>query len=195
MNKLKYAFYHGKLILLVLVIAVFFLTSFVFDIISQLNSAKNGIEMLLVDVSLSIGDADELAKSAKKITNVKYVGATSINEKDTREYIKTVSNYSFSDYLTDITSAKNAEIIFVPESLLPEVFLMKNIVPLNIEGSFDNICYSNGILYAYPLKNTYVTQYGSTLISLQENTYAVLLDGDHSDEARQYLLTLTMEEK
>ncbi len=195
MNKLKYALYHGKIILLVLIILVFFITSSVFDVISQLNSAKDGIEMLLVDVSLSIGDADELAKSVKKITNVKYVGAATINEKDTRDYIKTVSNYSFSDYLTDITSAKNAEIIFVSESILPEVFLMENIVPLKIDGSFSDICYNNGILYAYPLKNTYVTQYGSTVISLQENTYALLLDGDHTDEARQYLKTLAMEEK
>ena len=195
MNKLKYALSHGKVFLILLIIAVFFITSSIFDVISQLNSAKNGMEMLLVDVSLSIGDANELAKNAKKITNVKYVGAATISEKDTRDYIKTVSNYSFSDYLTDITSAKNAEIIFVPENLLPEVFLMKNIVPLALDGTFENVSYFNGILYAFPLKNTYVTQYGSTVISLQENTYAVLLHGDHTNEARQYLKTLVMEEK
>lgn len=195
MNKLKYVFSHGKIALLILTVAVFFITSSVFDVISQLNSAKNGIEMLLVDVSLSIGNANELAKSAKKLTKVKYVGAATISEEDTRDYIKTVSDYSFSDYLTDITSVKNAEIIFVSESLLPEVYLMKNIVPLEIEGTFESVCYHNGVLYAFPLKNTYVTQYGSTVISLQESTYAVLLNGDHLNEARQYLINLATEEK
>lgn len=194
MNKFKYALSHGKVIILILAIAVFFITSSIFDAISQLNSAKNGMEMLLVDVTLSVGGADELAKSAKKITGIKYVGAATISEKDTREYIKTVSDYTFSNYLTDITTLKNTEIIFVPERLLPEVFLMKNLTPLNMEGVFDEKCYYNGILYAFPLENTYVTEYESTIISLQEKTYAVLLNGDHTDDARQYLKILTTEE-
>ena len=136
-----------------------------------------------------------MQRIAKKNTGIKYVGAATISEKDTREYIKTVSNYTFSDYLSDITTLKDAEIIFVSEKLLPEVFLMKNLVPLNLEGNFDQTCYYNGTLYAFPLENTYVTEYESTIISLQEKTYALLLQGDHTDDARQYLKTLTREEK
>ena len=195
MNKFKYAVYHGKFVILILAIAVCFITSFALDIISQLNSAKNGIEVILVDVSLSIGNADELAKSIKKKTNVKYTGAQTIDSDDTREYIKTVSDYTFTDYLNDIAQAKNSEIIFVTEALLPEAYLMKNIVPLDIEGSFDENCYHNGILYAFPLKNIHVTEYESSVIALQEDTFAILIDGDHTSQARDFLKTLTTEEK
>ena len=195
MNKLKYALNHGKIIIAVLLIAIFFLTSTVFDVVSQLNSAKNGLEMLLVDVRLSIGGANELAKSAKKKTSVKYVGASTITEDDTREYIKTVSDYSFADYLTDLTTSKDAEIVFAPEHLLPEIFLMKNIIPLGIDGITDEKCFYNGVLYAFPLEDTYVTEYKSEIITLQEKTYAVLLDGDHKEDARQYLQILNSEKK
>lgn len=195
MNKLKYAINHGKITALIIIIAICFVTSFIFDTVSQLNSAKNGIEILLVNTYLSVGNADELAKNVKKITGVKFVGAATIDEKDTRQYIKTVSDYSFSDYMTDATTAKNAELIFVSENLLPEVYQMKNIVPLNIEGISDEKCFFNGVLYAFPLKNAYVTQYESTIISLQENTYAILLDGDNTEHARKYLLTLSTGEK
>ncbi len=195
MKKFKYALYHGKFVILILIIVFYFVTSFIFDTISQINSAKHGLEMLLVDVSLSIGNADELAESAKKATKVKYTGAQTIDSDDTREYIKTVSDYTLTDYLNDIAEAKNSEIIFVTKGLLPEVYQMKSIVPLNIEGVFDEACYCDGILYALPLNNAYVTEYGSTVISLQEETFAILLQGDHTDEAREFLKTLPTEEK
>lgn len=195
MNKLKYALSHGKLIILILVISVFLITSGIFDVISQVNSAENGIEILLIDVSLSKGNSDGLAKSIKEASNVQYVGVATIDEKDTRDYIKSVSNYSFTDYLNDTTVAKDTEIIFVTESLLPEVYLMKNILPLAIDGKFTENCYYNGILYAFPLKNVYVTDYNAEIISLQENTYAVLLEGDHAEDARNYLMNLSAEEK
>lgn len=195
MNKFKYAFNHGKVIAFILIIAISFVTSFVFETISQLNSAKNGIEILLVDAYLSVGGADELAKEVKSATSVKYVGAATINEKDTREYIKTVKDYSFSDYLTDTTLAKNAELIIVSKSLLPEIYEMKNIVPLALDIDADEESYHNGILYAFPLKNTFVTEYESTVISLQEDTFAILLDGDHTEDVRKYLLNLNSEEK
>lgn len=195
MNKFKYAFNHGKVIAFILIIAISFVTSFVFETISQLNSAKNGIEILLVDAYLSVGGADELAKEVKSATSVKYVGAATINEKDTREYIKTVKDYSFSDYLTDTTLAKNAELIIVSKGLLPEIYEMKNIVSLALDIDADEECYHNGVLYAFPLKNTFVTEYESTVISLQEDTFAILLDGDHTEDVRKYLLNLNSEEK
>lgn len=195
MKNFKYALYHGKFVILILIIAVYFVTSFIFDAVSQINSAKHGLEMILIDVSLSIGNADELARSAKKATKIKYTGAQTIDSDDTREYIKTVSDYTFTDYLNDIAEAKNSEIIFVTKELLPEVYQMKRIVPLNMEGSFDDACYYNGILYAFPLKNAYVTEYGASVISLQEETFAILLQGDHTDDAREFLKTLPMEEK
>lgn len=195
MNKFKYAFNHGKVIAFILIIAISFVTSFVFETISQLNSAKNGIEILLVDAYLSVGGADELAKEVKSATSVKYVGAATINEKDTREYIKTVKDYSFSDYLTDTTLAKNAELIIVSKSLLPEIYEMKNIIPLALDIDADEECYHNEVLYAFPLKNTFVTEYESTVISLQEDTFAILLDGDHTEDVRKYLLNLNSEEK
>ncbi len=195
MNKLKYALSHGKLIIFILIISVCLITSGVFDVISQINSAENGIEILLIDVYLSKGDSNSLAKSVKKATNIQYVGVATIDEKDTRDYIKTVSNYTFTDYLNDTAESKDTEIIFVTEKLLPEVYLMKNIVPLAIDGKFSETCYYSGILYAFPLKNVYVTDYNAEIISLQENTYAILLEGDHTEDARNYLMNLSAEAK
>lgn len=195
MDKLKYALNHGKLIILILTISVCLITSGVFDVISQINSVENGIEILLIDVYLSKGDSNSLAKSVKKATNIQYVGIATIDEKDTRDYIKTVSNYSFTDYLDDTVQSKDTEIIFVTEKLLPEVYLMKNIVPLTIDGEFSKTCYFNGVLYAFPLKNVYVTDYNAEIISLQENTYAILLEGDHTEDARNYLMNLSSEAK
>ncbi len=194
MNKIKYALNHGKIVILILMIAVFFISSLVFDAVSQLNSQKDGIEMLFVSTYISGGSSNTIVKNITNETNVKYVGAATIDEKDTREYIKQVSDYSFSDYLYDITTSKNAELIFVTESVLPEVYQMKNIVPLEIDGTFDSVCYNNGVLYALPLKNVVINQ-NSNVVSLQQDTYVVLLEGDHTQDAHQYLSSLITEEK
>ena len=195
MDKLKYALNHGKLLIIILIVLVYLITSGIFDVISQVNSTENGIEILLVDVLLSKGDNNSLANEIKKATNVKYVGVATIDEKDTRDYIKTVSNYSFTDYLNDTVESKDTEIIFVTEKLLSEVYLMKNIAPLSIDGEFPENCYYNGVLYAFPLNNVFVTDYDAQVVSLQENTYAILLNGDHLKEAHNYLMNLSAEEK
>ena len=113
MEKLKYALYHGKYFLIFLLIGIYFLTSFVLNTLAQLNSAKNGIEMLFIDTSLSSGSPDSFASTVKKTTGVKYVSASTLATSDALEYIKTIDNYSFTDYLAYLAEVKeNYEKLF-----------------------------------------------------------------------------------
>lgn len=191
MNKLKYALYHGKVVIAILIIAVIFASSFINNTITQINSAKNGIEVLLIDTAFTSGGARSLEKDLKRITGEKYVGAATLIEKDAEEYVKTIENYTVEDYVYYLTIAKNCEAVFVTESFLQSIYKLKNIVPLSINGEFDPICYHNGILYAFPMKEAKNQE--ENVKALQEDTYMVLLDGDHANEMRQYLNYLVTE--
>ncbi|MBE7092789.1 MAG: hypothetical protein E7365_06395 [Clostridiales bacterium] len=190
MNKLKYAFYHGKIVLIILIIAIILLSSFISDTISQINSAKNGIEVLLIDTSVSLGGKN-LEKDIKKITDVKYIGTSTLIKKDAEEYVKTIENYTLQDYIYYLTISKNCEALFVTEGMLQSIYTLKNIVPLSVEGEFGQECYHNGVLFAFPMKKA--TNQNSSFSSLQEDTYMVLLSGDHLNEMRQYLNYLVAE--
>lgn len=191
MNKLKYAFNHGKIVLIILIIVVIFASSFISDTVMQINSAKNGIEVLLIDTAFTSGGARSLEKELKKITGERFVGAATLIKKDAEEYIKTIENYTVEDYVYYLTIAKNCEAVFVTESFLQNIYSLKNIVPLSIEGEFDEICYHNGVLYAFPMKEAKNQE--ENVKALQEDTYMVLLDGDHANEMRQYLNYLVTE--
>ncbi len=193
MNKLKYAFSHGKIVIAILIIAIIFASSFISDTIMQINSAKNGIEVLLIDTGFTTGGTKSLEKELKNVTGVKFVGASTLIKKDAEEYIKTIENYTVEDYVYYLTVAKNCEAVFVTESMLESIYKLKNIVPLSIDGEFDEICYHNGVLYAFPMKNAKNQE--ENVKALQEDTYMVLLDGDHANEMRTYLNYLTVEEK
>ncbi len=194
MNKLKYALYHGKFIILILIIALYFLTSFIFNIIAQYNSTTNGIEMLFVDTWVSVDGNDGLIDNIKNTTAVEYIGSSTISEKEITDYVKTISNYTVTDHLNVTVEANDVEILFIPERLLDDVYRMNAIVPLEMEGEFDEICYYNGILYAFPLNNVFVTKHEGKVVAL-ENTYAVLLNGDHVEYLRDFLKNLPTEEK
>lgn len=194
MNKLKYAIYHGKLIILLLIILLYFITSFIFNAISQFKSADDGIEMLFVDVWVSSDGNSGLVDNVKEKTNVEYVGYATISEKEITDYVKTISNYTVSDHLNITAQSKDVEIIFVPERLLNDVYKMQCILPLDLAGDFDEKCYYDGVLYAFPLKNAIVTDKNAKVLAL-ENTYAVLLNGDHVEDMRSFLKVLPMEEE
>lgn len=182
MNKLKYALYHGKIVLVILIIAVIFASTFINDTIMQINSAKNGIEVLLIDTAFSTS-TKTLEKEIKNATGVKFVGAASLIKSDAEEYVKTIENYTVEDYIYYLTQVKNCEAVFVTKNMLNSIYTLKNIVPLSIEGEFDEICYFNGVLYAFPMKTS----------ALQQDTYMILLNGDHVEYMRQYLTYLVAE--
>lgn len=185
MNKLKYAVYHGKFVIIVLIIAVIFTSSFINDTVSQINSAKNGIEVLLIDTSVSFGSTKSLEKDIKNFTGVKYTGAATLIKSDAEEYVKTIENYTVTDYIFYLTTAKNCEAVFATKSMLNDIYNLKNIVPISIDGEFGPECYSSGILYAYPMKNA--KNQDVSVTALQEDTYIVLLNGDHLEDMKKYL--------
>ena len=193
MNRLKYALYHGKFILLALIVLITFASSFINNTISQINSAKNGIEVILIDTAVTFGGTKNFEKSIEKATGVKYAGVATLIKKDAEEYVKTIENYTLEDYIYYLTLAKNCEAVIVTESLLNSIYTLKNIVPLSIEGEFSENCYHNGILYAFPMKNT--KNVDISVNALQEDAYMVLLNGDHLEQMQAYLNYLNTEAK
>ena len=196
-NMFKYACSHMKGVLAIFLIIIFFLTSFIYETRSQLKSAANGIEILMVDSSLSLGNADKLASSIKKSTGVKYVGVAELLSSDAQKYIDTINNYPMYEYLKYLTLSRDSELIIVPGSMLETVFLMNNIVPLELgdslgesDGSFPENALLNGVPYALPLKNISVTDYDATVSCIQDEPYAVLVGGDHVEVMRSYLSSL-----
>lgn len=192
MNKLKYALYHGKFVIIALTLIVIFVSSFISDTISQINSAKNGIEVLLIDTSVAFGGTKNLEKDIEKITGVKYAGAATLIKSDAEEYVKTIDNYTITDYIFYLTTAKNCEAVFLTKSMLNDIYTLKNIAPLSMEGEFGEECYYNGVLYAFPMKNA--KKQDISVSALQEDTYMVLLNGDHLEEMKIYLNHLNGEE-
>ncbi len=185
MSKLKYAFYHGKIVIIVLIIAVVFASSFISDTISQINSAKNGIEVLLIDTTVELGTSKSLERNIEKITGVKYAGASTLIKDDAEEYVKTIENYTITDYIYYLTLAKNCEAIFVTKSMLSEIYKLENIVPLSMDGEFSEECYFNGTLYAYPMKNA--KNQDISVAAIQEDTYVILVNGDHLEDIKKYI--------
>ncbi len=187
MKKLKYALSHGKFVIIILIVAVYFISSGIYDVVSQYNSAKCGIEVLLIDTTVSYGSTKKLENDIKKTTGVKYVGAATLAKEDAMEYVATIENYSLKDYIEYLTDAKNCEAVFVTKSMLNEVYSLKKIVPLGLEGDFGEECYHNSVLYAIPLTEEHTAEFEASIIALQEQSYAVLLDGDHVDQMRNFL--------
>ncbi len=195
MKKFKYALSHGKILIIILIVAVIFVSSGIHDVISQLNSARDGIEVLLVDTTVSYGSTATLEKDIKNATGIKHVGAATLTKKDALEYVATIENYTLANYIEYLTIAKDCEAVFVTKSLLKDIYTLENIIPMGIDGVFGEECYKDGVLYAVPLKNKQNTQTNSNVIALQEETYAILLNGDHSSEMRAFLQTLIKEDQ
>ncbi len=193
MNHIKYAFSHCIGILITLYIIICLLTTNLSNIISQLQSAKNGIEIILVDVTVSMGNESQLRKNISSVTNVKHVGISSLDSASAQDYIKTVENYTMVDYLTYLALSRNAEMIIVPETMLETVYQMNIIAPLSLEipEEYKEKCSMNDTVYAFPFRHLAVTEYDATLFSAQSEVYGILLAGaDHTEALRLYLSAL-----
>ncbi len=173
---MKYALSHCFGILIAALLIITFATVFISDTVSQLNSAKNGIEILFVDVTLSSGSTSQLANEIKKRTGVKYVGIATLESSSAEEYIRTVENYSMADYLEYLTRSRDSELIIITGSMLETAMQMDNVIPYSAT-------------FAVPLTGIELTSYGTKAEAI-EDVYALLIDGDHIDAIRSYIDSL-----
>ncbi len=175
---MKYAISHCLGILIAAVLIISLATFFISDTVSQLNSAKDGIEILFVDVTLSSGSTSQLAGEIKKRTGVKYAGIATLESKSAEEYIKTIENYSMTNYLEYLTMSRDSELIIVTESMLDTAKHMNNAVALSSD------------VFALSLDGIVLTSYDAKAEAI-ENVYAILLSGDHTDAMRAYIDSLS----
>lgn len=77
----------------------------------------------------------------------------------------------------------------MPSALLEDALLSDSLVPLEIDVPKEREeCYISGTAYALPLKGLVLTSSGGNIESVSRGeTYALLLSGDHTDQAREYL--------
>ena len=99
MKHIKYALSHCINILLILCIVICLITTGLSEVISQLQSAKKGVEVILVDTTLSVGSDDQFRKNIQAFTQIKYVGISTVDSSSAEEYIHTIENYSMTEYL------------------------------------------------------------------------------------------------
>lgn len=193
MKKIKYALSHGGILTLVLAVAVALLSSLIFGWKKQLASASDGIEVLLVDTTVSYGATSLLENEIQKRTGI-VSGVAVIESSEAESYVKTINNYTVFDYILDLCRAKNTELLIVREPFLETALTAENLEPINI--SFDETnenCYKDGVLCALNITNLPLTESGIVFENTEE-VYALLLTGDHTEDARQYLKTLMGEE-
>lgn len=188
MRKLRYVFSHALTPLLAVLLAVVLLTQGVWFVLSQRRSMRNGIEVLLIDTALTSGENEQLAKSIREKTGVPYVGISSLSSSEAEQYVKTVQGYGMEAYLRTLTRSRDAELLFAPASLLETVLPLA--LPLEIDIPAGEECMFDGVLRAMPVRGLAVTDYGACLSALAGDVYAVLLPGDHADDARDFLRVL-----
>lgn len=188
MKKIRYALAHGGILTLVLLIAVSVVSVTVFGWKKQVRSAKDGIEVLLVDAVVTPGSNSLLENEIEDVTGI-VAGVATLDSSDAAEYIKTINNYSLHEYISFLCLAKNTEILIVPSALLEDALLSDSLVPLEIDVPKEREeCYISGTAYALPLKGLVLTSSGGNIESVSRGeTYALLLSGDHTDQAREYL--------
>lgn len=188
MHKIRYALSHGGVLTLILLIAVTVVSVTVFGWKKQVRSAKDGIEVLLVDTVITLGSSSRLEDEIEKNTGV-VAGVATLDSSDAAQYIKTINNYTMRDYIVYLCRAKNTEILIVPASFLEDAFLSGLIVPLEIDVPKEREeCFDSGIAYALPIKDLPLTKSGAKAETAPpEEVYALLLSGDHTDAAREYL--------
>lgn len=190
MKKLSYVFSHVIFKILVGIFIVCVLTFFIDDTLLQLNSQKNGIEIILYDTTLSVSDPKLFCKQIKKDTSVRYVNFTTVESTSTEEYVSNIQNYTVCDYLAQLAASRDAELLVVPEAFLERALTIKDIVPLElpIESALTEKCSLNGVIYAFPFEDKLVTDYGDAFASAyQHNVYGILLSGDHTQQMRDFL--------
>ena len=188
MKKLRYALAHGGVLTLILLIAVSVISVTVFGWKKQVRSAKDGIEVLLVDTVITPGSNSFLEDEIEDVTGI-VAGVATLDSSDAAQYIKTISDYTMNDYITYLCRAKNTEILIVPASFLEDALLLEMLVPLEIDiPQKREECFVSGVAYALPIKDLPLTPSGACAESLSRGeTYALLLSGDSTDDAREYL--------
>ncbi len=193
MKKFSYVFSHTifKIFAFALIICV---ASFLInDSLLQLNSQKNGIEIILYDTTLSTSAPELFCNQIKKETSVRYVNFTTLDSASTEDYVSTIKNFTVYNYISQLALSRNAELLIVPESMLADTLLIEGAVPLNIEIDPDQVekCSLNGQVYAFPFLNKIVTDYGDTFTSAYlTNVYGILLSGDHTEQVRAFLASI-----
>lgn len=194
MNKFKQILSHSLPVIAVLCVIIGVVTYLSQDSLLQLNSQKNGIEIILYDITLSKSSPELLCKQIKEATGVRYVNSTTIESKSSSDYIATIENYTITDYLDYVATSRDAELLLVPDSLLEEALLMKSIQPIDFSAKIDSSqrekCSVNGVLYAIPLKSKVLTKYGDIASSLYHDVYALILSGDHGAQMQSYIYLL-----
>lgn len=188
MAKIRYALAHGGLFTLVMLIAVSVLSVTVFGWKKQFRSAKDGIEVLLVDTVVTSGSNSILEDEIESVTGV-VAGVATLDSADAAQYIKTVNNYTLKDYIAYLCHAKNTEILIVPASLLDDALSLDFLAPLEISIPAEHSeCFVSGIAYALPIKGLALTESGANIEALSNSEiYALLLSGDRTEDARKYL--------
>lgn len=188
MKNLRYALAHGGVLTLILLIAVSVISVTVFGWKKQARSVKDGIEVLLIDTVITPGSNSFLEDEIEDVTGV-VAGVATLDSFDAAQYIKTISDYTMNDYITYLCRAKNTEILIVPASFLEDALLLDLLVPLEIDIPQEREeCFVSGVAYALPIKDLSLTPSGACAESLSHGeTYALLLSGDRTDDAREYL--------
>lgn len=191
MNKAKFVISHCGILALVLCLVLVIVTLGAEDVRSQLASQRDGIEIILIDVSLSRSAPELLCKSIKAETGVRDVNSSTVESSAALDYVKTIQNYTFSDYLNELAAARDAELVIVSKPYLEAVLQMKQLAPLGfVPENADELCIKDGQAFAFPFKDKTVTEYSDTLAGVADEAYGVLINGDHIAEMREFLLNL-----
>lgn len=178
MSKLKYVFSHSIVKIAVLSIIIAIITFGISDALLQLNSQKDGIEIILLDTSLSVSSPEILCKEIKRRTHVRYVNYTTVDSSSAGEYVATIENYTMADYLAYLAESRNAELIVVPENFLQDAVSLDNSLPVP-----ENLGGGN----YYSLKDKNVTSVGDKFVSITD-VYGILLKGDHYEDICKFFL-------
>lgn len=193
MKKISYVFSHCIFKIFVCAFIVCVATFLINDSLLQINSQKNGIEIILYDTTLSTSAPELFCKQIKKQTSVRYVNFTTLDSSATKDYVSTIINFTVHDYISQLADSRNAELLIVPENMLAEVLLIKQAVPLELEIAPEQVekCSLNGQVYAFPFLDKTVTDYGDNLTSAYlTNVYGILLSGDHTEQMRAFLASI-----
>lgn len=193
MKKISYVFSHSIIKIAVCALLVCVATFLINDSLLQINSSKNGIEIILYDTTLSTSAPELFCKQIKRHTSVRYVNFTTIESTAAKDYVSDIKNFTVSAYLGQVAYSRNAELLIVPEQMLSEALLIDGIVPLELEIEPDEKekCSKNGVVYAFPFLDKKVTDYGDVFTSAYlNNAYAILFDGDHTEQVRAFLASI-----
>jgi len=190
--RLTNALSRSAVLIIVLCVGICLLTAGVFGILSQINSANDGIYVIMLDVTVTGSSSDAFAEAVKSKSGCDNVETYTLSADETEEYIDTIENYSMKDYLGFLIESKNAEMIIVPEKYLDDVLSVPYVTCYGGEINEKRI-YKDGM--AIKLDNIKITSEGGRLYTPSGSVYGVLLSGDNTEKMAAYLNSLTLTEE